>query len=99
MRPEELPEEALLEQMIEECGELIQAAAKLLRIDRGVNPTPVPRKDAWKCLIEETADIEVVIDTVKMSMMNQEDRRRIEAAKQTKADRWLSRMEAKSGNH
>ena len=33
-----LSEEALLEQLVEECGELVQAAAKRLRIYRGEKP-------------------------------------------------------------
>lgn len=56
--PTDMSEEALLEQLIEESGELIQAAAKRLRILRGESPTPVTLEKNMDALIEELADVE-----------------------------------------
>ena len=53
----EMSEEALLEQMVEECGELVQAAAKRLRILRGESPTPVTLQENDEALKEEMADV------------------------------------------
>ena len=49
--------EAALEQLAEEAAELAQAALKVSRITRGVNPTPVHLLDAEKDLTEELSDV------------------------------------------
>lgn len=61
MKPEEMSEQALLEQLIEECGELVQSAAKRLRILRGESPTPVTLEENEKNLREELSDVELLI--------------------------------------
>lgn len=62
----ELPDETLLVQLAEECGELVQASMKVVRHDnavsRGVNPYT---QEPWVLennLIEEMADVLVVMD-------------------------------------
>lgn len=65
MLPSELPVEDLLTQLAEECGELIQAGMKLVRYEHG--DTSLQVKDPWVLennLVEEIADVEVVIDTL-----------------------------------
>lgn len=57
-------EPALLEQLVEECTELAQAALKLARIDRGENPTPQLRGQAVEHLTEEIADVNLCINAV-----------------------------------
>lgn len=58
-RPEELAEETLLTNLIEEAGELVQAATKLLRVFHG--DTPVTEMEAREHLIEEMADVMLCI--------------------------------------
>lgn len=53
----QLSEEALLEQVIEESGELIQACAKRLRILRNENFTPISKESNFENLIEEMAAV------------------------------------------
>lgn len=49
--------EAALEQLAEEAAELAQAALKVARILRGVNPTPVHLDEAERDLAEELSDV------------------------------------------
>lgn len=68
MTPVEMSEEALLEQLIEESGELIQAAAKRLRILRGESPTPVTLEKNMTAIIEEMADVECCTSVYETKM-------------------------------
>ena len=63
-----LSEEALLEQIAEECGELVQQCAKRLRILRGENPTPVGLADNYEHLVEELADVHLVTGIYELKM-------------------------------
>ena len=65
-RPEEQAEETLLTNLIEEAGELVQAATKLLRVFHG--DTPVSEMEAREHLIEEMADVMLCIQ-VKASLL------------------------------
>ena len=86
--------EAVLEQLIEESGELIQASAKRLRIMRGTNPTPITYKENTESLQEEIADVQLCIDLVIQAMNydNTETQKNIELTKQRKLSRWLERL-------
>ena len=86
--------EAILEQLIEEAGELIQASAKRLRIMRGTNPTPITYKENTESLQEEIADVQLCIDLVIQAMNydNTETQKNIELTKQRKLSRWLERL-------
>ena len=54
---EKVGEPELLCQCAEECAEMAQAALKLARILRGINPTPVSEDEARQNLEEEFNDI------------------------------------------
>lgn len=82
-----LPE--LLAQLAEEAAELSQAALKLRRAMTGYNPTPVTVAEADANLIEEAADVNLVLslllsDTTILEM---------DEIKQRKLKRWLNRLE------
>ena len=62
---ESLSEEVLLEQLCEECGELVQQAAKRMRILRGENPTPLSMSANYENLVEEMGDILSCIKVLK----------------------------------
>ena len=62
---EKLPTEELLAQLAEECMELGHAALKLRRALSGGNPTPVSVNDALEDVIEEIADVGLVIKVLK----------------------------------
>lgn len=57
-------EESLLELLGEECSELTHAALKMARVKRGENPTPVTEDKAKENLIEEIADVYLVLDEI-----------------------------------
>lgn len=89
--------EAVLEQLIEEAGELIQASAKQLRIIRGKNPTPKTHKENTENLQEEIADVQLCIDLAILAMNydNSETQKNIDFIKQKKLSRWLERLKIK----
>lgn len=57
-------EPATLEGLAEESSELCQAALKAARVLRGVNPTPVTARESEQQLLEEMADVEIMIREV-----------------------------------
>ena len=58
---EEIGEAAVLEGLAEECCELAQAALKLARIYRGLNPTPVSEEEAKAMALEEFGDVNACV--------------------------------------
>lgn len=66
-------EPATLEGLAEECSELCQAALKDARVLRGVNPTPVSQLDAERQLLEEMADVEIMLREVAESWFSSEE--------------------------
>ena len=85
-----LSEEALLEQLLEECGELTQAAAKRLRILRGENWTPCSADANFDNVREELADVGLCMDVYRAKAG-------IEATeffgmKESKCARWMHRL-------
>lgn len=80
---------ALYEQLAEECAELAQAALKLARIERGENPTPKTHQEAWADFLEETADVELVLDQIPRTMV---DFDAIQETRQKKKQRWKERL-------
>lgn len=62
-----LTKEDYLDQLIEECGELVQAASKLKRARGTRNKTPVKEAEALTKLIEEIADVTLCIKMVERS--------------------------------
>lgn len=88
---------AILEQLIEELGELVQASAKHLRIMRGVNPTPITHSENTENIQEEIADVQICIELAiqAMSYDSTEMQKKIDFIKQQKLSRWLDRLEIK----
>lgn len=58
---DQMGEAELLAQLAEEANELAQAALKLRRVIDGKNPTPVKYDDALENLLEEMADVDLVL--------------------------------------
>lgn len=86
-----IPTEELLAQLAEESSELAQAALKLRRTYSDVNPTPVSKEDAVKNLLEEIADVSLVINMLGFNTDRNEVICREIMAKKT--DRWAERLE------
>lgn len=79
----------LLAQLAEEAAELSQAALKLRRAMTGYNPTPVTVAEADANLIEEAADVNLVLSFLLSDTTISE----IEEIKWRKLKRWLNRLE------
>lgn len=86
-----LPEEELLCQLAEECGELAQAALKYRRAMTGVNPTPVTPEEARRKLVEEAADVYCCLNLLLDGM----DHMDIWNITKRKKERWVGRLEAR----
>lgn len=86
-----LSEEDILCQLAEEASELAQAALKLRRALGGTNPTPINAKAAKNNLLEEIADIALILD-----VMEDTDRDAIWTFCERKLDRWIERLEQKN---
>ena len=89
-----IKKEAVLAQLIEEAGELIQASAKQLRIMRRANPTPITCKENIKKLEEEIADVQLCIDLTLYSLNGNrlKTEKEIKLIKRQKLSRWLERL-------
>ena len=61
-----LPQEELLVQLAEEAAELAQAALKLRRATDGTNPTPTPQSRAFEDLLEEVADVALLVELLHL---------------------------------
>lgn len=90
MEPSELSSVDLLLQFSEESGELIQAISKLIRKERGNNPTPATLDECRQKLVEELADVCVVLDAVAehWEIAFQD----LDNTIQTKTARWQERL-------
>ena len=87
----EIGEEAVLEQIAEEAAELAQAALKMARKKRGVNPTPRTEDECLRGLLEEMADVEVAL-TEWLSNMPTGYVAQINSMMDYKAERWEARV-------
>ena len=81
--------EAVLEQLAEESAELAQAALKLARKIRGVNPTPKEEDECWDNLIEELADVQVCKEQLNLGFGTWKV---INDIAQEKTERWEERI-------
>lgn len=94
---EGLTQEDFLDQLVEECGELIQAAQKLKRARNRRNVTPVTEEEAMTKLVEEIADvllsIEMVEQSEKLSVVS------VSGIMCSKYVRWKERMQTKVDFH
>ena len=86
-----LSTEELLAQLAEECSELAQAALKLRRVEDGTNPTPVPKEDALKNILEEIADVSLCINLLGFNTDKTEAVCREIMARKT--DRWADSLD------
>ena len=88
-----LPKEELLAQLAEEATELAHAALKLRRVLDGTNPTPVDHITAKSALIEEIADVTLLLQLLELGMDDYGPD--IKATMNYKLRRWAERLEAK----
>jgi NTP pyrophosphatase (non-canonical NTP hydrolase) len=86
-----LSTEELLAQLAEEASELAHAALKLRRVEDGINPTPVLKEDAIKNILEEIADVSLVINLLGFNT----DRNEVICREimVQKTDRWANRLD------
>lgn len=80
----------LLRQLAEECGELTQAALKLVRVYEGT--TPVSEEEALNSLAEELADVQLMIDYVSEQFISGDLVLRMIRSKDYKARRMFRRL-------
>lgn len=78
----------LLAQLAEECTELAHAALKKRRALSSANPTPVSEAAAQLMLIEETADVLLLLALCGVDVTDPE----IDLIQEQKAVRWIRRL-------
>lgn len=91
-----LKDDEILAQLAEEAAELSQAALKLRRALAGVNPTPVSKKRALNCFIEEMADVDVAMNAFLAGFCHEDTMQINEtwrAVFRDKLERWEKRLE------
>lgn len=88
-----VPRGELFCQLAEESAELAHAALKLRRAEDGTNPTPVTVEEATENLVEEIADILLVLDALEIDPMSLE----VDMVQEKKLRRWAGRL--KEYNH
>ncbi len=81
---------AMLEQLAEECAELSHAALKYSRSLRGENPTPKSAGECLADLIEETADVKLLIQMLTDAGLISFTK--VELIKNEKYERWCMRI-------
>lgn len=87
---EQYGEEYILRQLAEESAELCQAALKLVRVMR--EETPVRWQEGQANLLEEIADVKIMIDMMEGSVITTEARLQIEHIYTQKEKRMKTRM-------
>lgn len=85
-----IPREEQLAQLAEEAAELGHAALKLRRTYGDINPTPVTQDEAFSALLEEIADVMLLIDVLELHQVRYE----YELIMQAKLARWVQRLYA-----
>lgn len=85
----EYGDEYLYRQLAEECMELGHAALKLIRAQRG--ETPVPLDEAKTALIDEAADMRVMLNMLN-DMLDADERVRLMVQAATKDKRMAARL-------
>ena len=78
----------LFAQLAEEAAELAHAALKMRRVITGDNPTPIKKHEDSAALIEEIADVMLLIEMVDVCGESE-----VEAIKNEKLMRWRERLE------
>lgn len=85
-----IPPSEMFCQLAEEAAELAQAALKLHRIYDCTNPTPVKMETAYENLLEEIADVSLVLDALGFDI--KETKIAIGITKIEKLGRWVERL-------
>ena len=85
----EYGDEYLYRQLAEECMELGHAALKLIRAQRG--ETPVPLEEAQRAVIDEAADMRVMLNVLN-DMLDADERVRLMVQAATKDRRMTERL-------
>ncbi len=80
----------LLAQLAEEAAELGHAALKLRRAVTGASPTPVSEAQAVAAVIEEIADVRLLLRLLGFDLADAE----CERIMQEKLERWAARLRA-----
>lgn len=83
-----LSPEELLAQLAEEGAELTHAALKLRRAKDGTNPTPVAQSSAMNALLEEIADVLLLVELLNFDPYDDE----IRDIMDFKLQRWEKRL-------
>lgn len=83
-----LSPEELLAQLAEEGAELTHAALKLRRAKDGTNPTPVVQSSAMNALLEEIADVMLLVELLNFDPYDDE----IRDIMDFKLQRWEKRL-------
>jgi hypothetical protein len=78
----------LLAQLAEEAAELGHAALKMRRVIEGTNPTPVSHSLAFENLVEEVADVRLLMYLLDFDLIPYEIERRMGE----KLTRWCDRL-------
>ena len=87
---EQYGREYIFRQLAEEASELCQASLKMVRAMRG--ETPVSEEDASAHVLEEIADVEVMLNVLKAAVLNARGLQKIASTYQKKKDRMIDRM-------
>lgn len=82
--------EYMLRQLGEECSELSQAALKYIRALR--KETPMRTDEAIEHIVEEIADVSLMIDAVSATVLSERDVDDVQEIKEQKLDRWKTRL-------
>lgn len=90
MEIDRMTETELLDQLIEECAELIHACIKLRR--SYAHLTPVINTQARANLVEEMADVSVVQAVVMQRVLTDAEREMMFEIETQKANRWEQRL-------
>lgn len=88
---EGLVREDYLDQLIEECSELIHAVSKLKRARGKRNKTPITEEEAAAGLVEEMADVRLCMEMVEQS--EELNCMAIDRTMRSKYVRWKERMQ------
>lgn len=82
--------EYVLRQLAEECAELAHSALKLIRVWH--KETPMREDEAREHLVEEMADVLLMLDAVRETMMSAEDAILVKDIYEQKRDRMFDRL-------
>lgn len=83
-------QEYVLRQLAEESAELCQAALKVVRVLHG--ETPVTQTEAQDRMLEEIADVEIILGIMKDAVLNDRGIQRIREISVAKKTRMIERM-------